>query len=595
MSKTHFDAIIVGSGFGGSVMAYRLAEAGLKVCLLERGKAYPPGSFPRSPHKMKSNFWDPSEGLHGMFNVWSFRGIDALVSSGLGGGSLIYANVLLRKDEKWFVKEDLQKGGYEYWPVTREDLDPHYKTVEAILAPQKYPIEHEPYRSTPKTIALRNAAERLGLEWDRPNLAVTFANSGRPPVPGEPIEELRPNLHRLTRSTCRLCGECNIGCNYGSKNSLDYNYLTRAQRLGALLKTQCEVRSFAPRPGGGYIVRYVEHLPENEHRPTDTSALPLKILTCDRLILSAGTLGSTFLLLNNRAAFPGLSERLGSRFSGNGDFLTVAFKGHQRSNGRRLPLVVDPSFGPVITSYLRVPDALDGGPGGRGFYIQDAGYPEFINWMVQTAEAPGAIGRFARFVGQWLLRLGGCAPQTNIGSDIAALLGDAATGNSSLPMLGMGRDIPNGNMSLREGFLDVDWRMDKSSDFFKRVRDTMQDVAESLDATLIDDPLSYLRKVITVHPLGGCPMGRDPVEGVVDAHGEVFNYKGLYVSDGAVMPGPVGANPSLTIAALADRFADRIIDGVKVPRSRSRQQHTNDSAWIAPPPESVDRWVDSAP
>src|SRR5918995_2333131 len=121
-SDTRFDAIIVGSGFGGSVTAYRLAEAGLRVCVLERGKPYPPNSFPRSPYRMQRNFWDPSEGLYGMYNLWSFEGIEALVGSGLGGGSLIYANVLIRKDERWFVTEDLLNGGYEDWPVTREEL-----------------------------------------------------------------------------------------------------------------------------------------------------------------------------------------------------------------------------------------------------------------------------------------------------------------------------------------------------------------------------------------------------------------------------------------------------------------------------------------
>jgi cholesterol oxidase len=134
MNNTHFDAVIVGSGFGGSVTAYRLAEAGLRVCVLERGKAYPPNSFPRAPHRMKMNFWDPSEGLYGMYNIWSFSGLGAVVCSGLGGGSLIYANVMIRKDEKWFVKEDLKGGGFEYWPITRADLDPHYDRVEKMLA-----------------------------------------------------------------------------------------------------------------------------------------------------------------------------------------------------------------------------------------------------------------------------------------------------------------------------------------------------------------------------------------------------------------------------------------------------------------------------
>jgi cholesterol oxidase len=140
-SDSHFDAVIVGSGFGGSVTAYRLAEAGLDVCVLERGKAYPPGEFPRAPQRMQKNFWDPSEGLHGMYNIWSFNELGAVVCSGLGGGSLIYANVLIRKDEKWFVKEDLRNGGHEYWPVTRADLDPHYDRVEKMLGAQRYPRE----------------------------------------------------------------------------------------------------------------------------------------------------------------------------------------------------------------------------------------------------------------------------------------------------------------------------------------------------------------------------------------------------------------------------------------------------------------------
>src|SRR3954453_3554325 len=94
-----FDVVVIGAGFGGAVPAYRAAEAGRTVCVLERGKAYPPGSFPRAPADMRGNFWDPSEGCHGLFNVWSFDGLEALVASALGGGSLIYANVLLRKDE----------------------------------------------------------------------------------------------------------------------------------------------------------------------------------------------------------------------------------------------------------------------------------------------------------------------------------------------------------------------------------------------------------------------------------------------------------------------------------------------------------------
>src|SRR4029079_2649561 len=157
-----FDAVIIGSGFGGSVMAYRLAEAGLRVCLLERGKAYPPNSFPRTPHDLGKNFWDPSSGFYGLFDIWSFKKSGALVSSGLGGGSLIYANIHLRKDPKWF-KEDRPDGGYDPWPISYEDLEPHYEAVEKTLNVQKYPLNHPPYNKTPKTVALREASEKLSL------------------------------------------------------------------------------------------------------------------------------------------------------------------------------------------------------------------------------------------------------------------------------------------------------------------------------------------------------------------------------------------------------------------------------------------------
>ena len=237
MSADHYDAIVVGSGFGGSVTAYRLAEAGKRVLVLERGRPYPPGSFTRSPYRARESFWDPSSGLTGMYHYWSFRGIDALVSAGLGGGSLIYANVFIRKDENWFVQEDLADGGYEYWPVNRADLDPHYDRVEEMIGLQRFPFDHEPYASTPKTNAFKEAAEANGLEWFLPKLAVTFANEGRPPVPGEAIVEEIPNLHGRTRTTCQMVGECDVGCNYGAKNTLDYNYLTHAKHHGAEIRT----------------------------------------------------------------------------------------------------------------------------------------------------------------------------------------------------------------------------------------------------------------------------------------------------------------------------------------------------------------------
>lgn len=565
---THFDAVVVGSGFGGAVSAYRLAEAGQRVCVLERGKAYPPGSFPRRPREMAANFWDPSRGTHGLFNVWSFRGIEALVSSGLGGGSLIYANVLLRKDERWFVNDSPFPGGAEHWPISRDDLDPHYDQVEAMLGATPFPFGAPGY-DLAKTAALRDAARRHGLDWQLPNLAVTFSNSQGPPRPGEPLAPGDyPNLHGRSRTTCRLCGECDIGCNDGAKNTMDHTYLSAAVHHGAEIRTRCEVRRLEPRSGGGFAVSYVQHRPEQEGAPTDTAKLPHVTVTADRLVLAAGTLGTTYLLLRNLSALPHLGPALGTRFCGNGDLLTFALRAHDRTGPRRTPLVLDASRGPVITSAIRVPDEVDAAdaaaPGRRGYYVEDAGYPAFVDWMLEGTTVPSTLNRLARFVGRRLVARITRNPRSDLSAEMGALIGSAELSGGSLPLLGMGRDVPDGRMQLRKGHLDIDWTVATSKAYFDGVRSTMSTIAGDLGATFRDSPLWRFHRVITVHPLGGCPMGRHAREGVVDPWGQSFIYPGLFVVDGSVMPGPVGANPALTIAAFANRVAERILETTAV-------------------------------
>lgn len=556
MSVPFFRSIVIGSGFGGSVAVARLAEAGESVCLLERGKSYPPGSFPRSPADISDNFWDPSEGLHGLFNVWSFRGIETLISSGLGGGSLIYANVLLRKDENWFV-EPLPGGAEWRWPVSRADLDPHYDRIEAALNAQRFPHNHEGYEHVLKTSLMKEAAVKANLDWGLPPLAVTFANPGKRPHPGDIIEEPNGNLHCRPRLTCTLCGECNIGCNNGSKNTLDFNYLSSAKRYGAEIRTRCEVRSFGPLAGGGYWLDYVHHAPENEGRSIDTARLPLTRLHCKRLVVSAGALGSTYLMLKNRQQLPFLSRTLGSKFCGNGDMLGFFLPNRQNNRRRRL----NPGTGPVITSFARGTDTTDGG-NGRGFYIEDGGNPEFVNWLSESMQIGSAVRRVLIFlitaVGR---RLGTKTFDADLSSEIRALLGSGSFSRSTLPILGMGRDTPDGLMSLDHTgkLLQLDWKIDGSDEYFSRVKKAMKRMADGIDARFSTNPTYLLRRLITVHPLGGCPMGRNVEEGVVDSFGNVFGHPGLYIADGSVMPGPVGANPSLTIAAMADRMVDHML------------------------------------
>ncbi|WP_199486915.1 GMC oxidoreductase, partial [Actinomadura logoneensis] len=549
------DAVVVGSGFGGSVSAYRLAEAGRSVVLLERGRPYPPGSFPRSPDEMSRAFWDPGAGLFGMFDVWRFGGCDSVVSSGLGGGSLIYANVLLRKDERWFVHEELPDGSYESWPISRADLDPHYDAVERMLDPAPFPLDRAPFDNTPKAHAMQDAAAELGLDVTLPPLAVRFsAEPGGQPAVGLPIAEPSyGNIHGVPRRTCNLCGECDIGCNDGSKNTLDHTYLSAARHHGADIRTGHEVKAVRPRTGGGYEVDYVVH-----DMDSPAPKRVMRTIGCQRLVLSAGTYGTARILLRSRTALAGLSDALGTRFSGNGDLLTFLLKAKDRNRVRPL----DAARGPVITSAIRLPDDADGVPGsGRGAYIQDGGYPGFVDWAVRGLDVPGNIERIVKFMAERFADFFRDVPDTSLSKELSELIGSGSLTVSSLPLLGMGRDVPDGRLELdKHGRLHADWTTKTSEAYFERVRKTMQSIADVLGAEYADNPMWFRKRIITVHPLGGVPMGAHEGVGVCDPYGEVYGHPGLHIADGSVMPGPVGPNPSLTIAAFADRMCTRLLE-----------------------------------
>ena len=213
MGDEHFDAVVVGSGFGGSVTAFRLSEAGMRVCLLERGKAYPPGSFPRSPLAVARSLWDPSEGLHGLFNVWEFSGLGGIVASGLGGGSLLYSNILLRKDRSTFVQEDLDCGrlGELAGDVRRPRA--------ALRAPRDdarggaVPDGARPVRrDTEDRRAPRGRRHASGSSGSCPKLAITFAPDGGaararradPRRGAEPPRSRAPDVPPLRRVQLRL-------------------------------------------------------------------------------------------------------------------------------------------------------------------------------------------------------------------------------------------------------------------------------------------------------------------------------------------------------------------------------------------------------
>ena len=446
VSEEHFDAVVVGSGFGGSVAAFRLAEAGMRVCLLERGKAYPPGSFPRSPAAMGRNLWDPSEGLHGLFNVWEFRGLGGIVASGLGGGSLLYSNILIRKDASTFVQEDLTQGGWEHWPVTYEDLEPHYERHETMLAAAPYPFDRSPYDRTPKTSALRMPPRRSGSSGTCRSSPSPSASRRREPGPASPSSASTRTSTVAPARPAGSAGSATSGATTAA-STRSTSTTSRSRSFGtASTSGRAARRRRWPRPGGGYAVRYVDHSQavEGEERQ---APLPEQTLTCDRLVLSAGTFGSTYLLAQEPRELPRAQRAAGDAF------LRQRRPAHVRDADTR-----DGGRGAPRTAHrarLRAGDhehdSFEGRARGRhrrAYYVQDGGYPETINWLIDLSDQPAGIVRMFRLLWRLIklwLRLGG---SSDIGADVARFIGRGPLSSTTLPLFAMGRDVPDGTMRL---------------------------------------------------------------------------------------------------------------------------------------------------
>ncbi|WII73527.1 GMC family oxidoreductase [Bdellovibrio sp. 22V] len=554
--KLDFDYIVIGSGFGGSVMTCRLVEKGYKVCLLERGRQWKMHEFPRRPQEVQQNmFWDPQDNKYGLMEIRDTPGSDVmtLTGSGLGGGSLIFANVMYRMPADFF----------HGWPsiYSRESLDPYYDRVLETMEAEPYPFESQPYyRNTPKTAALKKAAEEMPWpegalkkpEFVLPPLAVRFKGN----FPGHQTR----NKHGALQSKCNKCGDCDIGCNIHAKNTLDLNYIHRARHLESAahkadVRTHAEVTRIE-HCGDYYKVTYViPEFPAQEN-----------VFTAKNVVVSAGSIGSTSLLLKmkKQGHLPRLNHWLGKKWSGNGDLLAWVFNTKND---------IDATNGPVITgaieySYKTYPDGYP-----HGMYIEEAGYPIGIAWYLsgRIPQLPGLAG-FVKLLSHSLkkyifknLKIDG-HDQINVGDEISRSVDRADFTKKCLILLGMGRDRADGEIELRDdNQAVVRWKIDSSQTHFSRVREQMKVIAEHAGGVFVENPYSHLNKIISVHPLGGCPMGETADHGFVSPLGEVYGYPGLYVIDGSILPTSSGTNPSLTIAAVAEYIASKIPSKVTVP------------------------------
>jgi cholesterol oxidase len=517
-----FDAVVVGSGFGGSVCACRLAEVGASVLVLERGRRWRVEDFPRAADDPW--LWDDRhpERRHGWFDFRVFPNMIVVQGAGVGGGSLVYANVSVN------AKPDTFRSG---WPpeITFERLQDHFTTVGRMLGVGPVPSAQWPER----TRLVQDAANRAGYghRFRRLDLAVRFDpeyHYGLPDPQNPRHSKTHVNEFGEEQGTCVHLGTCDIGCKVKARNTLDFNYLALAQRHGAQVRPLHIVRSVEPAQGGGYDVHF-EEIDGGTLRPGRTSAR--------LVVLAAGSLGSTHILLRSRArgALPAISPRLGEGWSSNGDFLTPALHFFRS---------VKPTVGPTITAAI---DLLDGEFEGKPIFVEDGGFPDIAATYLQELAAEGHEDpRVQRVV-----------------ATVLPLLSSGRLFEHVMPWFSQARDAADGRLSLKNGQLWLDWDIDASQETINAVASIHRRLAFLTGGIPVTSPAWTIgRDLITPHPLGGCNMGTSADVGVVDHRGQVFNYPGLYVADGAIVPKAIGLNPSKTIAALAEHIATTLVAGL---------------------------------
>ena len=526
-ADSHYDVVVVGSGFGGSITALRLAEAGRSVLVLERGRRYRPGDFPRDVRNTDALLWRYGRRATatGLYDVRFFSSLGAVVASGVGGGSLIYAGVHIRPDP--LVFED------ERWPrsINRDSLDPYYDRVAAEIGISPVPS----HISLPKRDAFRKAAAVTGRDVFDPDEAVSWP----PPDGAAGAAGAGGFLAERTDGTCRLVAECEFGCPFGAKRSMDRTYLAGAERLGAEVSAGTLVHHVRP-DGDGYAVAC----------RTVATGEP-RTVTGRRVVLAAGTLGTNEILLRSRdvtGSLPRLSGALGCGFSANGDFLGSI-------QGAAADL--DPSHGPDVTSVIRF-------FGTAPQFTMAA--PSFTAPVMRVLASLGQpSGRWLRPISGGLWRCLEYLLPLGFSSGLLARPSILPAPHRGDPrhmtnLFCLGRDNANGRLRLGRRGLDVTWDYARqNATLIRRMETAMAAVADAYGGTYA--PLltwNVFRRIVTVHPLGGCRLSETPAAGVVTPHGEAHGYPGLFVADGSLVPTSIGFHPAMTIAALAERTADAV-------------------------------------
>ncbi len=534
--KNHYKVVIIGSGYGGGIAASRLARAGQQVCVLERGKEFQPGEYPNTDTKAVGEIQVdlPAKRIGSRTGLYDFhvnQDINVFVGCGLGGTSLVNANVSLQAEPRVFTDKR--------WPQElRDDVDTllaeGYRRAEEMLKPKSYP---EDFPLLPKLQALEKSAEYLNENFYRPPINVTFQDG--------------VNHVGVEQKACNLCGDCVSGCNNKAKNTVLMNYLPDAKNHGAEIYTQVSVRHIE-RQGDRWLVHFQ---PLNAGQ--EKFDAPTMFVSADIVILAAGTLGSTEILLRSQQAGLAVSPQLGHNFTGNGDVLAFGYNTEQKINGvgfGNRPL--DEPVGPCISGIIDMREQ-----------------PRLDNGMViEEGSIPGALAHFLPETFATAGRVLGKDTDEGLGDRLKEKLREAEslahgayTGavRNTQTYLVMTHDDAAGQMYLENDRLRIRWENVGKQPIFQRVNDRLTEATRPLGGTQIPNPIwtnLFGHDLVTVHPLGGCIMAEDGEHGVVNHKGQVFSsnqgtavYENLYVSDGSVIPRTLGVNPLLTISAVAER------------------------------------------
>jgi cholesterol oxidase len=517
-----YDYVIVGSGFGGSVSAMRLTEKGYRVLVLERGKRFRDHDFARSNWIVWKYLWLPALRCFGILEISLLNGVLIFHGAGVGGGSLGYANVLMEPSDELYASpawRDLAD-----WKTI---LQPHYDTAKKMLGVATNPC------LGPADAALKEIANEFGRgDSFRPTQVGVFFGE-----PGKTVPDPYFGGEGPDRAGCQNVGACMVGCRNNAKNTLVKNYLYLAEKWGAQIRAESYVRDIRPlesqSDGARYEIFYASS--------TAVLKSPQRV-RAKNVVLSAGVLGTLDLLFRCRdvtRALPKLSARLGDVVRTNSEALLGATSRDSKT---------DYSQGVAITSIISVDDVTRVEPvrypAGSSFIYTLIGAPLIEAGSNLVSRLLKLIAVIARHPRDFIIgRIGGLdARRTTIMLVMQT--------KDNLMKMRFGRNLFT---LFRRGLVcihDQERTIHAEVNIAHRVTRAFAEKTNGIPLGTITEGLLNIPS--TAHILGGCPMGRDEQHGVVDLNCQVFNYPGLFVVDGSIVPANPGVNPSLTITALAE-------------------------------------------